>query len=229
MPAASAALLAVESATRVAGVAVLRGGELLAATALAPERPVSETLLPAILEVLARAAVPLEGLGALAVSIGPGSFTGLRVGLATVKGLAFEPPLPVVAVPTLEALAWAVAPPEAVVAAVLDAQRGEVYGAVFRLRGGASEALVAPGLFAPEDLAGRLPAGCVLVGEAAERVAAAVGEARVLDPPGGTERAVAVGRIGLRGLARGEARPAAELVPHYLRRAEAEVRRGGAA
>ena len=224
-------LLAVESATARASVALLRGEALQVEIHVDDGRPVSETLLPAIDAALDLAHVTLDGVEALAVSIGPGSFTGLRVGLATVKGLAFGSERPVAAVPTLAALARGAGAGPAPVAALLDAQRGEVYAAAFH--DGEAErplAAVPEAVYAPDRLAGLLPPECLLVGEGAEAFAEAlgVGAGRRLAPAAlGRPRAFQVGVLGARLLRAGLGRPAGELVPRYLRRAEAEARRTG--
>ena len=96
-PDAPGLLLAIETATRHTSVALLRGGALLAEEAPPPEVPTAECLLPAIDALLAGAGVPLSRVGACAVSVGPGSFTGLRIGVATAKGLFFGSGLPVAA------------------------------------------------------------------------------------------------------------------------------------
>src|SRR5262245_52075822 len=98
----------------------------------------ARTLLPLIDAALAAAGVGLRQLDLLAVSIGPGSFTGLRIGLSVAKGLALATGLPVVGVPTLEAYALHVGPRPGLICPVLDARKGEVYGAVFRWQGGES-------------------------------------------------------------------------------------------
>ena len=99
-------LLALETATPAVSVALLRGEEVLAERRAAPG-PASETLLVAIDALLRGAQVEASGLEAFAVSIGPGSFTRLRVGIATAKGLAFGTGRPVAAVSSLAALARA--------------------------------------------------------------------------------------------------------------------------
>ena len=223
-------LLALESATRFASVALLRGGALLAELTATGARPHSERLLPTVDRVLAAAGVALAEVGGFAVSIGPGSFTGLRVGVATLKGLVFGDARPVVAVPTLAALAAGATGSAHPVVACLDARRGEVYAAVYG-PGAAREPLVVEGLFTPEGLARVAPRPCTLVGCVGEEaVLEAVGAALGGDalrveatPP----RALHVGRLGLALLARGETVAASELVPRYLRRAEAEARRLG--
>ena len=98
-------LLAIESSTERLSVALLRGEEILRLHEDPGSRRHAAALLPAIDRMLVDAGIDLDGIDAIGVSIGPGSFTSLRIGLATVKGLAFGRPLPTVGVSTLEAMA----------------------------------------------------------------------------------------------------------------------------
>jgi tRNA threonylcarbamoyladenosine biosynthesis protein TsaB len=226
--------LAVESSGRAPGVALLKGGELLVEERGAAGRTGAESLLPCVDAVLRRAGVSLEAVEAFAVSIGPGSFTGLRVGVATVKGLAFATGRPVAPVPTLAALARGAAPGAAgAVVALLDARRGELYAATWVLEGpGAAlrEGEPREAVYTPEELGPRLPAECLLVGEgvplAADRLRA-LGGPGVRPGPALAPRAADVGVLGLRILSETGGVDAAELTPRYLRRAEAEVKRTG--
>jgi len=244
-------VLAVESAAAGAEVAVLEAGRLRGGATAPAGRPHAAALLPAVEDALAEAGCRLEDVEAFAVSIGPGSFTGLRIGLATVKAFVLGSDRPVAPVPTLAALAWPLRPrgrEEVRILACLDARRGELYAAGYR----GSESGLAPwipeSVWRPEELAERvaeLPGPreetLWLVGEALEGVQAALQAARVPRrsrgiaavrpaPPGSERpRARAVGELGLRMLERGEGGTARDLVPRYLRRAEAEVRRTGRA
>lgn len=225
-------LLALESALRTPGMALLRDGELVAEITLPPTRPVSEQLLPGIDALLALCGSTLDAVDGFAVSIGPGSFTGIRVGVATVKGLAFGGAQPVAAVSTLAALACAAGIPGDSVAAIIDARRGEVYAGVYELTEGEPSAKLADGLYTVADLAARLPASCVLVGDGASLYAevwsAALGAgARILPETLARPRAFQVGRLGHALLAAGGGIGVAALCPRYLRRAEAEARRTG--
>ncbi len=229
--ASPALILAIESSTRVARAAVLRGAALLAEFAAEPTGSQSEQLLPAVDRALREAGVRVAALDAFAVSIGPGSFTGLRVGIATARGLAFGSGRPVAAVSTLAALASGV-PSAGAVASLLDARRGELYAAVFETGPEGPVAIVPEGVYTPEDFAARLPTRCTLAGEGVALFSGAAGArlgpgVRIAahGPPG--PRAVDVGRLGARILARGEGIEASRLVPRYLRRAEAEVKRTG--
>jgi tRNA threonylcarbamoyladenosine biosynthesis protein TsaB len=214
-------------------VALLKGGELVAERRAPAHRPGSETLLPAIDALLRRARCEVAAIEAFAVCAGPGSFTGLRVGIATAKGLAFGSGIPVAAVSTLAALALRAPRTRDAIVAVLDARRDEVYAAGFARSGDAVEpGELSEGLYSAEELAARLPARCVLVGDGVavcgEQLRAALGpRVRQLPPPRGRARARDVGLLGYRLLERGEGIDAADLVPRYVRRAEAEVRRTG--
>jgi tRNA threonylcarbamoyladenosine biosynthesis protein TsaB len=231
-------LLAIESASERASVALLRGGEPVASRPAPPGRPASETLLPTVLALLEAHGLAPGTLAGIAVSIGPGSFTGLRVGAATAKGLAFGATSGVAAVPTLAALAAkgiAAVGSAPQVVAVLDARRGELYAAAHHGDDPLAKPLWGPGVIAVEALAERLaaePGPLLVVGECADAVAAALGPSaagrvRCLPPPEGAPDAAWVGRLGARLLAAGEGLAAADLAPVYVRRAEAEVRRLG--
>jgi len=219
-------ILAVSTATRLAGVALLRDGELLAELEAPVGRPHSELLMPLVDEILRGVGGGLADVDAFAVAIGPGSFTGLRVGIATVKGLAFGSDRVVAAVPTLRALAEAAPSWGSPVAAVLDAQRGEVYGAVYEPGTEASESV-----WSPAELARGIPADAVLVvGEGAEGAVEAAGlpeSIRRLPAAAGRVTAGRVGVVGERVLAGGGGMKAADVAARYIRRAEAEVRRTG--
>jgi len=258
-------LLAIESATSVLSVALLRGEQFLEARSEDAGMRHSERLLPMIDELLSEAGCGPADIGAFGVSIGPGSFTSLRVGLATVKGLAFSGDVPAIGVPTLSAIAWgalrsgvlqaaakAEAPPTEIVVAMLDARRGEVYAGGIEVpatplpaEGDPGRVAPAPelvaavpdGLHAPDELGALIAEsgrGAVLVGEGAALfgevvVAAAAGLAWVAPPEFGRPSASAVGELAAAALRRGERGTADELIPRYVRRAEAEATRLGRA
>jgi tRNA threonylcarbamoyladenosine biosynthesis protein TsaB len=223
-------LLALETATRTQSVALARGDDVCAERVAEGERPGAESLLPLVQAVLAQAGVGLDAVAALAVSIGPGSFTGLRIGLATAKGLAFGTGRPVVPVPTLLALAASAASAgvAGVLAPVLDARRGELYAAAYAPHGDGWRECVRPGLYAPAALAAILPRPCTLVGEGVAVAAGALrAAAGVALGPELAPRAAEVARLGARLLAAGGGVAAEALAPRYLRRAEAEAKRTG--
>jgi tRNA threonylcarbamoyladenosine biosynthesis protein TsaB len=231
-------VLAIESATDWLSVALLEGDRVVELRRSDLIRQHAAVLMPMIDATLTAAGLDLDGIDALAVSTGPGSFTSVRIGLATVKGLAFRREIQTVGVSTLEAMAMAGLEAEGAgceVLALLDARRGEWYAGSWR-RNGALASLPRPGLaeglYSPDRLA-----------------AALTGPLRVLAPePGGWLEALEaagvelksqllgaaarpsaewVGRLAQLRLAAGEGGAARELAARYLRRAQAEAKRLG--
>ena len=125
-------ILAMDTATIVSSVAVATKERVLAELTAETRFTHSETLVVNIEEVLRLADVKREELSAVAVSLGPGSFTGLRIGLAAAKAIAYALSIPLVGVPTLEVLAAAFPSPGAVVAPLIDAQKGNAYFSLYR-------------------------------------------------------------------------------------------------
>lgn len=221
--------LGIDTATAIASV-----GLVTDAAAVLRQQPMASsharTLLPLIDEVLAAAGVALSDVDLLAVSIGPGSFTGLRIGLAMAKGLALASGIPVVGVPTLEAYAAALGPRDGEVWPVLDARKGEVYAAGYRWVDGELEEISAPAALAPAALAATLLPPCTLVGDGVDAYAdlwsaiPKITGLRLADhPPDGT----VVARRGIALLAGDGAADLSVLEPRYCRRSEAELHRDG--
>ena len=134
-------LLAIDTSTDYLSVAVMDGERTLARVHRKAPRSHSSLLMPAIDAALKKAKTPLKRLDGFCISIGPGSFTGLRIGVATVKGLAFALKKPVVAVPTMDAIAVNAKKHKGVLCAVLDARKGKVYGRLYRSDGESVKAL----------------------------------------------------------------------------------------
>ncbi len=202
-------ILGIETSGPACRIAVRAGDTVIERTGTSEFARHSDILYPLIEDVLRAARTRLGAVDGIAISIGPGSFTGLRVGLAAAKVFAVFGKIPLVAIPTLEAMAaegLEAAPGAAAIAASLDARRGELYAAVYRPgSGGGLRAMVRPGVMTPEQLAARTPAGAVTVTE--------------------TPRAATIVRLGAPRLAAGVRSDPATLVPLYLRRPEAQVRR----
>ncbi len=125
-------ILAIETATDVCGVAVVHESEVVAQRSMLEKNIHSEKLLPMVNDVLSDASLLLKNVDAIAVSIGPGSFTGLRIGLSTAKGLAMAQHKGIIAVPTLDALAYEYYRSNSknsagIVCPLIDAKRDEVF------------------------------------------------------------------------------------------------------
>jgi len=223
-------VLGVETSTMQGGVALVGEGGLVSEYTLNVEATHSERLLPAIERILRDAGLGLEALAGIAVSIGPGSFTGLRIGLSTVKGLAYATGLPVVGVPTLEAMAWTLPFAGRQVCPVLDARKQEVYAALFRYRNGTLQRIMEDAALSPEALCSKIHRPTLFLGDGlgayGDLFRRLLGD-RMLVPPLASRgsRPACVAELGRQRLLRGERDPADSLVPRYLRPSEAEFRR----
>ncbi|HUK55035.1 MAG TPA: tRNA (adenosine(37)-N6)-threonylcarbamoyltransferase complex dimerization subunit type 1 TsaB [Nitrospiria bacterium] len=226
-------ILAIETATGLGGVALVEDETLRVEYRLDMTMAHAERLMVLVDRALGDCGWVLDDLDGLAVSIGPGSFTGLRVAVSTVKGLVFGTSLPVAAVPTLEAMAWNVCPGGHGVCPMIDAKKGEVYAALFSCEaGGALKRVMEDQVISPEALSERLGASSdpptVFLGDGASRYRAVLekrlGVRAVFAPmPLSGPLPSTVARLGLQRIRRGETSDGRTLVPAYVRRSDAEV------
>lgn len=219
-------LVALDTATTVTSVAVTEDTRVLAVISTAMDIQHTERLLPEVDFLLRETGFTAEDIDAVAVSLGPGSFTGLRIGLAAAKGLSMGWAKPLVGVPTLDALAERLSGvvEEGEVVPVLNAQRGEVYAARYLFRAGGwtlgSEYRVAP----VAALAEEWPGVTHITGEGAPAAAAHWPRARVLPLSLRLPDAGSVGVLAARMAAKeSPANLAGQLlVPTYVRGASAK-------
>jgi tRNA threonylcarbamoyladenosine biosynthesis protein TsaB len=226
-------ILGIETATEIGGVALIDGERLLAESSVDMNRAHSERLMVLVDRVFKDAGLTPEDLDGMAVSIGPGSFTGLRVGVSTVKGLATGKPVPVAAVPTLEAMAWNVCAGLNRICPMIDARKREVYAAVYSEGAdGTLKSVMEEQVISPEALCERLlePSSppTIFLGDGASRYREILEnhlDGRALFASATLSRPFpsTVAWIGLRKFLRGEAADVRSLVPAYLRRSDAEV------
>jgi tRNA threonylcarbamoyladenosine biosynthesis protein TsaB len=227
-------LLAVETSTLTGAVALLEEGRVVAESRVSVAVTHGERLVSAIDGVLRAARRELADIDAFAVALGPGSFTGLRIGLSTIKGLAFATGKPAVGVPTLDALAWRLPYCAYPICPILDARKNEVYTGLYRTLSGELELLETPRAMPPAALAEELRDGLagpvVFVGDAVSRFGPIFSEilgSRACLAPADLRlpSAVTVGEIATGALERGEAGDPGNLVPLYVRPSEAELAR----
>ncbi len=164
-------VLGIDSSAISAGCALVDGGKIVAEAFLNTSHTHSETLLPMISAMLKSAGVALADLEKIAVSAGPGSFTGLRIGISTAKGLADASHKPCVGVSTLEAIAYNFVQTDGIVCACMDARRKQFYNALFRSENGVITRLCDDRAIAVEDLDKELSAfdgKVILAGDGAQ-------------------------------------------------------------
>lgn len=222
-------VLAVETSTLAGGAALMDGDQVVGEYTLNVRTTHSERLLSAIDRLLQDAGWTLDALEGLAVAVGPGSFTGLRIGVSTVKGLAFSLGIPVAAVSTLEALAWAVPFVHGPLCPVLDARKGEVYAALFHWERERLARDWEDQPLDPEELCRRLSGPVTFVGDGIVSYGSLFRErlgSRAIFAPAARRlpSAACVGQLGHARLASGNVVDPVALAPRYLRPSEAELK-----
>ena len=125
-------ILAIDTSTDYLSLAVLDNGKVLAKFHQKTSMRHSILLVPTIDKMLKRARLKVKDIDCFAISIGPGSFTGLRIGVTVIKGLAYALKKPVVAVPTLDVIAWNAQNFKGMICPVLDARKNKVYACIYR-------------------------------------------------------------------------------------------------
>ncbi|MEJ2638840.1 MAG: tRNA (adenosine(37)-N6)-threonylcarbamoyltransferase complex dimerization subunit type 1 TsaB [Desulfosarcinaceae bacterium] len=222
-------LLAVDTATPCCSVVLAEDGDLRTAAVDASGVTHSRHLMGLIDRVLASAGWRISQLDGFGVTRGPGSFTGIRIGMSTVMGLAQSAGRPVVGISALELLAWPLLQCHVPVCALIDARRREVYWGVYRLAGATVEKLVPEKVGAPRDVIGSVTDPCIFVGSGArlyrEEIVAAKGEgARFAPSFQQFPAAAALAWLTAKGF-RTQGQSAAALRPLYLRKSDAQIQR----
>lgn len=211
--------LGVDSSGRAASCALMRGDMLLAESYIDTGLTHSHTLLPMIESMLSRAGTALGDIERLAVSVGPGSFTGVRIGVSTVKGLSFGLDISCVGVSALAAMAHLAAGLyTGSVCPVMDARAGQVYAALFETAHGTVTRKMEDSALSIEDLRAVLPSGTLLLGDGAHLIYEENGGFNLAPGHQRLQRAVGV-VLAAGGL---PDTPAEGLLPVYLRRPQAE-------
>lgn len=220
-------LLAIDTSSLVLSCAAMEEGRLAAEWTVQRRLTHSEQLVPHMDALLKEAGIAKADITAVACAIGPGSFTGLRIGLATAKMMARVWDVPLIGVDTLEGLAWNMAGAEAFILPMEDAQRGNVYAALYGAFG--QMWLERPAKAAPAEAVIREAAAhggpVIAVGEGADMYEELLTGAgiRLAPPHNRCCRAGSVAAAAWAKWKRGETADPMTLVPNYIRRSEAEV------
>jgi tRNA threonylcarbamoyladenosine biosynthesis protein TsaB len=222
---ASNHILAIDTATNSGGAALSRNGEVIASLMVKAPLQYAEKILDLVDFLLDQHKLTLEDMDCFAVSIGPGSFTGLRIGMATVKGFCQGLNKPVVGISTLEALAYRFCWAHSRVAPVIDARRGQIYGAVFSCNGSQIELEQKEQVSSPaqwvKEITGQ---SCLFVGDGAqlykETIVAAHPEARVLQTDNRVLEALC--QLADQRFKEAQTQSAQELKANYIRPSDAK-------
>lgn len=222
-------ILGIESAAMTASVAVLEDEQLVAEYTIDYKKTHSQTLLPMIAEIRDMIQLDLETLDAIAVSGGPGSFTGLRIGSTTAKGLGLALNKKLIHVPTLDAMAYQIFGTSGLICAMMDARKENVFAGIYRNEQ-KFEILKAPCHIHVQELAqilNQLGEPVILVGDGADAYRQQLEEhctvsLRRAPAFSCRARASAVAALGMEYYKEGRTESAAEHVPDYLRVSQAE-------
>ncbi len=225
-------ILAVETSAVAASCCICADGKLLAQSFRNNGLTHSRTLMPMIAGMLENCELTLHDMDVLAVAAGPGSFTGLRIGVSAVKGLAWPENKPVCGVSTLEAMAWGLGLQNGRICCAMDARRKQVYNGIFRAENGQIIRLTEDRAISLEELCGeeemrRYPH--VVVGDGAA-LCCRYGTEKGLELIPAPEHLIqqsawGVARVAMEQIERGEVISADQLEPNYLRLSQAERER----
>lgn len=227
-------ILGIESSSLVASAAILADGLVIAEYTVNHKKTHSQTLLPMIDEIVRMTELDLHELDAIAVSGGPGSFTGLRIGSATAKGIGLALEKPLIHVPTLDAMAWNLYGCAHLICPIMDARRGQVYTGIYTFESEEDFQVIRES--AAMDL-GELIGILREMGESVVFLGdgVPVGEARIrgelgdlahfAPPQANRQRAASVAALGEKLYREGKIETAAEHAPSYYRMSQAERER----
>ena len=225
-------ILALETSAKAVSVAVAKDGAILCSRFSNDGQTHSVTMMPMLDEMLRAAALTPDDVDAVAVSHGPGSFTGLRIGVSAAKGLAWAKGIPCCGVSTLEAMAENGRGFEGLVIGAMDARRNQIYNAVFLCRDGSMERLTPDRAIGLSELLAEIknrPEAKLVVGDGASLCYNYLTEngvsCQILPGDTGLQSAEGVAKVACRMAAQGRLIPPHQLNPVYLRLSQAERER----
>ncbi len=224
-------ILGIDTAVATGSVAIMEDDVLVGEMLLTSRRTHARRVMKSVDTLLSVTEYTLSDLDGFAVSIGPGSFTGLRIGISTVKGLAFALGKPIAAVNTLDALANQFPSSNRLICPILNARKGEVYTALYRTD--ENGAVIRTGdytVVSPPDWVCRITEPALFVGDGVEEYGSLIKEklgtlAHFAPPFLNTIRASVVACLGMERLKNKESDDAKTLVPFYIRPSYAEIKK----
>jgi tRNA threonylcarbamoyladenosine biosynthesis protein TsaB len=223
-------VLGIDTSTSCGSVGLIDDGEIISDYLLNIPVTHSERLLGAVEFVLREAHCPIENIDGWAISLGPGSFTGLRIGVSTVKGLAYATGKPVAGVSTLDVLASQIPPTSYLICPILDARKKEVYTAFYRYQEGISLQRKSDyQAIRPEDLVKNIKEPTIFLGEGLKTYGDFLQKSlpswAIFPPPSlSVPHGSIVAKLGSERLQKGEHLELSTFVPVYVRPSEAEMK-----
>ncbi|UCD31590.1 MAG: tRNA (adenosine(37)-N6)-threonylcarbamoyltransferase complex dimerization subunit type 1 TsaB [Desulfobacterales bacterium] len=221
-------ILAVDTATISCSVAVIDKETLLAESTMVRQQTHSKHLMGMIDYIVGLSGLAISELDGFAVTSGPGTFTGLRIGMSAIKGLAMATGKPVVGVSSLDALAMQAAPSPYLICPLIDARREEVYFSTYKFEGGYLKRQMNESVMPPEDVIKYLDEPCVFLGSGAllyqKMLKQMMNKTACFIPPfKGTIKASTVAYLSMYDFESDDTDDIKTLVPYYIRKPDAEM------
>jgi len=221
-------ILAVDTATKSCSIAIMDGETLLAEVNLVSRETHSKHLMGMVKQVLDLSGCLLSDIDGFAVTSGPGSFTGLRIGISAIKGLAMASGKLMVGVSVLDALAFQLPLISSLICPTLDARKGEVYFALYRSCEGRLKKETEEQVLTPQEAISKINEPCLFFGEGAKTYQKIIEEekgdlAHFLPASQNILRASTVALIGIDRFKKDMPDDIDEFVPHYIRKSDAEL------
>jgi tRNA threonylcarbamoyladenosine biosynthesis protein TsaB len=222
-------ILALETATTAGSIAIVNDEELIAEVKININIAHAERLMPSVDYLLNAARLSISDIDAFAVSIGPGSFTGLRIGLSTAKGFSYATNKPLVSVPTLDAFARTLPFCRHLICPMLDARKNEVYAGLYKWEGSVCKKIIPETAVNPEDFLEKIKEPAVFMGNGAiiyKKIIAETLKNNAIFAPVSkmSPSASSVAEIAIEKLKQGLIADPASLMPFYIRKPEAEMK-----
>ena len=222
-------ILAVDTSATSASVCVAQENKIIGEFSINTSLTHSQTLVPMIEQVSEKTGIALDNIDAIAVNAGPGSFTGVRIGVAAVKGIAFSRNIPCVSVSTLESMAYNMLDSECIVCAVMDARCSQVYNALFKVSNGKVERLIEDRALSLADLKldlQKFSEKIILVGDGAEitfnYLENSLQNVFLASVNNRIQKASSIACVAFEKIKNDETISASELMPVYLRLPQAQ-------
>lgn len=221
-------ILGIDTATMAGSIAIITEHQLLAETTVNTKTTHTERLLPMLDQTLRAASLTIQQIDGIVVASGPGSFTGLRIGVTTAKSLAYSIQKPVVGVPALDALASQFLYTDVLICPLLDAKKQEVYTALYRNTGNQVQRISEYSVIAPKNLLTALHEPTLFLGDGVltyrQQICDVLGnQALFASPALMLPRASLIAKLGLERLLTGATDDSFALTPLYLRKSDAEI------
>lgn len=226
-------ILALDTSTNVASVAILEDDVIIGEYSCNKGKTHSQRLMPMVENLLEKVGLSAKDMDAFAASIGPGSFTGLRIGVTTVKAMAFAAAKPVISINTLDALACNLSTSKAIICPIIDARNSQVFTAIYKFTNGKLERLtdyLGTHINELVDIIRSMQGEIVLLGDACtlhkDYFAAQLGDRLSIAPPNtALANASSVAMLARNAFLEGKLESCYDMVPFYLRKSQAERER----